>query len=92
MRISLSEILLTESILFTLLWLWDDYVALILTISIPSIIAAVLIISLISEQIERSKIPRRFFKWLFWTIFPPLIIAGIYSFFIEGQYNWLQEI
>jgi len=92
MRIGLAEILLVESIIFTLLWIWDDYVAIILTVSITGILFAILLISLAAEKIERSNVPRKYFGWMFWALFPPIIIAFIYSYFIEGQFTWMNEI
>jgi len=92
MKIGLLEILILESIAFAGLWLFDDYVALILTITISCILAAVLLISLASEKLERSKVPRRFFYGLFWAIFPPIIIGFIYTYIIGGQFTWLNDI
>lgn len=92
MSLNRTEILLLEAIFFTILWIVDDYVALILTIALTAIIGAVLIISVVSEQIERSKVPKSFFWTLFWAVFPPFIIAIIYYQVIEGHYTWLQEI
>jgi len=92
MKIGLLEILILESIALAALWLFDDYVALILTITITCILIAVLLISLASERLERSRVPKRFFYSLFWAIFPPIIIGITYTFLINGQFAWLNDI
>lgn len=92
MRIGIIEIILLESICFAGLWLWDDYVAFVLTLTITSIIVAVLLISLFAEKVERSKVPRKFFWHLFWSIFPPIIIGILYTFLIQGDFAWLKDI
>ena len=92
MTINRTEIVLVESIFFTLCWIINDYIALILSIALTAIIAAVLLIAMVSEKIERSRVPRSFFVTLFVCVFPPIIIGLVYHFAIEGQYAWLEGI
>lgn len=58
---ALGQIYLLQLIVWLLLWMWNDYLAVLLTISIGAMVFAVLLIALISEWIERSKVPRRYF-------------------------------
>ncbi len=85
------EILLFEIIIFTALWLYDEYVAFILSIIVPAILFAILIISLISEMIEKSNVPRSYFKTMFFAVIPPIIIAILYIYNSGGQMEWLLE-
>ena len=79
-RLPLFEIFLIELILFMLLWFLDPLIAKIFTILVPSVCACVLIISLIAEMLERSKVPRLFYLALFVSIIAPLVAGGIMVF------------
>jgi len=85
------EIILIEIIIFTALWLYDEYVAFILSIIIPSILFAILLVSLILELIEKSNVPRSYFKTMFLAVIPPIIIAALYIYNSGGQMDWLVE-
>lgn len=89
MRIGLVEIILIELVVFLLLWVVDEYTASLLCVVIPFICFGVLIVALISEWIEPSKVPRLFFTTMAVSIFIPLITLGVY-FMIFGTFGWLE--
>jgi hypothetical protein len=59
--LSLSEIFMIQAILYLILWLWNDYAATIFSLSFAAIAFFILIIALIAEVIEPSKVPRKYF-------------------------------
>ena len=73
--LSITEIFLIEAIIYIALWMWNEYVASILTLAFSAIALFILIISLISELIERSKVPRWYFSYMVISILTPLIIG-----------------
>lgn len=83
------EIILIEIAIFIGLWLIDEYTAFLLSIIIPGILFAVLIVSTISEMLERSNVPRSYFKTMFLALIPPIIIAILYIYNSGGQLDWL---
>lgn len=88
-RLSLLEIFLLEVAGWLALWLINDYLATLLTLILTAIVFAVLAIALVSELIERSKVPR----WYFWvmgiSILAPLVSAGIYLVIFGGRLEFL---
>jgi len=64
MRVSLFEIFLIQVILYTIIWLTNDYIASYMSIVIPAICGAILIVAVISEYIEPSKISRKYFWFM----------------------------
>lgn len=89
MKLGLFEIILIELVGFLLLWVIDEYTASLLCIVIPIICLGVLVVALIAEWIEPSKVPRLFFSTLGVSIIIPLISLGIY-FMIFGSLGWLE--
>jgi len=85
------EIILLEILLFTALWLIDEYTAFILSIIVPAILFAILMVSLIIEKIEKSNVPRTYFRTMFLAVIPPIIIAILYIYNSGGHMTWLLE-
>lgn len=77
-RLTLGEIFLIQLIIWLVIWISNPYVASLLTISIGIMVFAVLIIAIISELIERSKVPRNYFYVMAISILAILVSAGIY--------------
>lgn len=84
------EVLLVEVIMYFLLWLYDDYLATILSLIFGSMCLLVLIISIIVELIEPSKVPRWYFTTMIVSILAPLIAIGIFIV-IGGEIAWLNS-
>ena len=87
-RLSLLEIFLLEVVVWLGCWLLNDYLATLLTLIIGSIVSAVLIIALMAEWIERSKVPRKYFHVMLLSIAAPIVAALIYIFIFGGQLEW----
>lgn len=84
-----KEILIIEAIAFTGLWIINEYIATLLTFIAVPIFGGILIISLIAEKIERSRIPREyFFMMAGLTIIPILIFLGIFIFNGGTSFDW----
>lgn len=88
-RLSLSEIFLLEVIAWLGLWLLNDYLATLLTLILGAIVSAVLVIALIAEAIERSKVPRRYFYIMLLSIAAPVCAAGLYLLIFGGELGFL---
>lgn len=77
-RLSLLEIFLLETVVWLGLWLLNDYLATLLTFILGAIVSAVLIIALISEGIERSKVPKKYFQIMIISVLAPIVSAILY--------------
>ena len=83
------EIFLMEFILFSLLWIWDDYIASMLTIVFTFIFFFILLISIMVEMVERSKVPKWYFIFMGVSIFAPIMAALVFIYFMGADFEWL---
>ncbi|MDX1910586.1 MAG: hypothetical protein SFV22_03825 [Saprospiraceae bacterium] len=90
-RLSLLEIFLVQTIVWLALWLLNDYVAALLTLIVGLIVLAVLLIALIAEGIERSKVPKRYFQVMGISILSLLFSALLYVGWLGGRLDFLQQ-
>lgn len=90
LRLSLLEIFLLEVVVWLGLWLFDDYLATLLTLVIGAIVSAVLIIALMAEAIERSKVPRKYFYVMVLSIVAPVVAGILYLSIFGGDLNFLK--
>ncbi len=88
-RLSLFEIFLLETIAWLGLWLLSDYVAALLTLILGAIVSAVLAIALISEAIEPSKVPKKYFQVMLLSILSIAVTAAIYVTLLGGEMDFL---
>ncbi|HRI58979.1 MAG TPA: hypothetical protein PK228_04635 [Saprospiraceae bacterium] len=91
LRLSLLEIFLLEVVVWLGLWLLSDYLATLLTFITGAIVSAVLLIALMAEAIERSKVPRRYFYVMLLSIIAPVVSAMLYLFIFGGKLAFLSN-
>lgn len=84
------EVFLITTLLFLGLWLWDDYVASLLSLSLFLIVVGILAIASISEWLEPSRVPRQFFFSLLAFLAANALVAAGYVFLFDGQFYWLE--
>lgn len=89
---SLLEIFLLEVVVWLGLWLLNDYLATLLTLILGAVVSAVLLLALLAELIERSKVPRRYFYVMALSIAAPMVAAVMYWFIFGGKLEFLEKI
>jgi hypothetical protein len=77
-------------VIYLLMWLFNDYLASLLSIILGTICLLILLISLIVEAIERSKVPRWYYFFLAVSVLAPIVAAVIYLF-ISGGVDWMKK-
>ena len=85
LRLSLLEIFLLQVAVWLSIWLSSNYLATLLTLIIGAIVSAVLLIALVAEVLERSRVPRRYFYVMGLSVLAPLVSAGIYLALFGGN-------
>lgn len=88
-KIGLLEITLLQVIFYLSFWIWNGFIALYVTICFSCICLLILLITLIAEWLDPSKVPRRFFFGLMSiSIITPLLVGAIavYIFKIPTMY------
>lgn len=88
-KLSLGEVFLLQLIIWLLIWLFNDYVATLLTLCIGAVVSSVLIVALLAEAVERSKVPRRYFYIMGISIIAILSAACLYVLIFGGQLDFL---
>jgi hypothetical protein len=82
--IGILELILIEVVAFIVVWLLNEYLAFLLTVIISAISFAVLVISLIAEAIEKSKVSKLFFLTLFLIGLTPLVVGAVFYVINQG--------
>ena len=82
------EIFLAQCVLYMLLWLIDEYTATLVTSVLVPILGGILIIALIAELVDRSKISNRYFYIMLLSIAAPILVAAGYGLIIGFNYDW----
>jgi hypothetical protein len=90
-RLRPLEIFLIQFVCYMGLWLYDDYMGSLVSIVLAGVFAAVLIISLIVERIEPSKVPRKYFYVIAVSVLAPLLAMGLYVLIMGGRIGWLED-
>lgn len=83
---------LLQAILYTVLWLYNDYVALILCLAFALISFAILVISWIADRIEYARVGSWYYPLLIISFFIPLLVTGLFWFFKGGEMSWMKPI
>lgn len=90
--INLAIASLTLAIICTATWLWNDYVASYLSIIFPGISLVILIIAVIADWIEPSRIPKWYYGLMLISILIPLLVGAIFLYLNEGVLEWLKQL
>lgn len=90
--LGLIEIILIQIITWTAIWLFDDYLASLLTVVMVPIFFFILVVALIAEWIERSKVPKKFFLVMILSVLVPVIIAAFAAVAYQGVFSWMTAI
>lgn len=88
--IGIVEISLFQFIVYCLIWLSNPYLATLITSIVVPIFAMLLIISLIAELIERSKVPKWYFKFMFISVIIPILVGLFFYILNDGIFDWMQ--
>jgi hypothetical protein len=77
--IGIFEWSLFAAIFFTVFWILNPYIAKLLTLVLPSIFMSILVISLIADRLDPSKIGPKYYLTLLSLIAVPLLIYIIFG-------------
>jgi len=86
----LVEIFLAQVVVYLLIWITDSYLALVLSAIFSGICMLILLVSLVVEWIERSKVPRWYYYLMIISTLAPLLSMGLY-FAFGGDLSSLSE-
>ena len=84
------EIFLIQLVIYFILWQVYDYLATVLSIIFGTICFLVLVISIIVEFIEPTRVPRWYFTTMTVCILAPLCAVGIFIL-AGGEISWMTQ-
>lgn len=82
---------LAQIIIYSLIWLYDDYVGLVFSLIMCSILLALLIFAYMVEFIEKSKVPKSFYRWMLISIIPPILVSLLFFIITGGNFDWIDQ-
>jgi len=82
------EIFLGQCVLYLLLWIVDEYTATLVTSILVPVLIGILIIALLTELVDRSKISSRYFYIMLLSILAPILIADGFGLLVGFNYEW----
>ncbi len=86
----LAEIFFVQIIIYIAIWFASDYIGSFISISFPIIFALLLLVSIIAELIEPSRVPRWYFYLMIISIIAPILVGGIFWYLSGGKMDWFQ--
>lgn len=87
--LGLGEIFLIQTVLYLILWLWNDFAATMMSLSFSAISLFILIIALIAEALDRSKVPRKYFYVMVLSVIIPLLVGSFFMYLKNGTLDWM---
>ncbi len=91
MSIGKLEIFLFQLIIFSLIYLVDSYVGFLVCLILGVIAFALLILSLIFELVDRSKVPKSYYYFMLNTVLACFLVLIVFSVFMTGSFDWINE-
>ena len=89
-RTHFASILLIQAVVYAVLWLYDEFVASYVTLVFPAMILLILVLALIADWIEPSRIPAWYYTLMIASILIPICIGAIFYFIYDGRIEWLE--
>ena len=87
-RLRLGEIFLIQVVFYLLCWLSNDYLASMISLIFGTLFLVILLISLVVEMIERSRVPRWYFYFMLLSVLAPVLSAAVYLSITQGV-DWM---
>ena len=91
MKIGLIELSLIQFVMYMAIYLLNSYVGIMLCLVMAPIFLFILIVSLIAEFFDRSKVPALYYKFMLTGVIIPLIVLITGITLDPGALDWLNE-
>ena len=91
MKLNILEASLIQIVLYSVVFYFNSYIGFLLCLTIGFIAFAILVLSLITEMVERSKVPKSYYKYMATAILSPFLVLIIFILFDPTVFSWLDE-
>ena len=85
-----KEGFLIQLILYSLVWLISEYTGLLICVIMAGVMAAIWVFALVVELVEKSRVPKSYFWWMFLSALAPAVVAVLFSVMYGGEFNWME--
>jgi len=85
----IPELFLGQLVFYMVLWLSNDYLASLLSLSIGGIFLVILLLALITEWVEKSKVTSWYYQFMITGFLAPLLGFLIYILLNQGL-DWVK--
>jgi len=89
--LSYLESFLIQVVVYSVIWYFNEYVGSLLSIILPPIAFSILGIAWLTEKVEKSKIPKSYFKHMWIFVLSPLLVGAIFMWIYGGDLDWLKQ-
>ena len=87
-NLSTFELFLIQIICYAILWLISDYTATLVTLIFPVIFFSLLLLAVLSELVQKSKVPRQYYYFMLASIIAPILTAAIFVLILGVDFDW----
>lgn len=92
MRLRLPELILIQLIFYIGIYLMSSYIGIMICLVMAPIFLFVLVISLIAEVLDRSKVSKTYYAFMFSGFIIPLIVLIFVVISDPNALKWLEEL
>ena len=83
------EAFLVQVVLYLLLWVIDDYLAVVVSFILGGISLAIYLISKLIELVDKSNVPKVYYRFMLICLLAP-IIAGMIGLLLLNGLSWVE--
>ncbi len=84
-------IVLVQAIVYTVLWMINDYSALLISLGVAMIVFVIMMISWISDRLEYANVGKWYYPILWISFIIPLSITLLFWVFKSGDMDWMHS-
>ena len=89
-RLVTIESFLVQFVIYLLIWLFNDYLAVLLSLILGGIALSVYVISKLVELVESSRVPKVYYRFMVICFTAPLL-AGILGLLMRNGLSWMEN-
>ncbi len=86
-----KEAFLIQVIFYSLIWLMSEYTGFLLCTIMSVIIGALLLFAYIIELVQKSQVPKSYFRFMLMASLAPLVVLLLFSVLYGGQFDWIRS-
>lgn len=89
-RLVTIEAFLVQFVVYLLMWLFNDYMAVLLSLILGGIALSVYVVSKLVELVERSRVPKVYYRFMVICFTTPLL-AAILGLLMRNGLSWMEN-